>query len=131
MLRLNVIRVGFLMGVSLLLAAIIYFFAANWKGLDRTDKILISVGIMILFYGVSFIFSKVKIMLGHHSFLAAIFLVGGCIAFGVSVALLNQIYNSHADSYELFLIWSIPAVLFAFITHFNPFYLLSYVLIHL
>jgi uncharacterized membrane-anchored protein/uncharacterized membrane protein len=131
MLRLNVTRVGFLMGVSLLLAAIIYFFAANWGGLGRADKILASAGIMVLFYGASFIFSKMKIMLGHHSFLSAIFLVGGCISFGAAVALLNQIYNSHADTYELFLVWSVPALLFAFITRFSPFYLLSYALVHL
>nr|WP_176707822.1 GDYXXLXY domain-containing protein [Bacillus sp. FJAT-26390] len=131
MLRLNVTRVGFLMGVSLLLAAIIYFFAANWGGLARADKILASAGIMVLFYGVSYIFSKMKLMLGHHSFLSAIFLVGGCISFGAAVALLNQIYNSHADNYELFLVWSIPALLFSLITRFNPFYLLAYALVHL
>ncbi len=131
MLRLNVTRVGFLMGVSLLLASIIYFFAANWGGLGRADKILASAGIMVLFYGAAFIFSKMKFMLGHHSFLSAIFLVGGCISFGAAVALLNQIYNSHADTYELFLVWSIPALLLAFITRFNPFYLLAYALVHL
>ncbi|WP_200930715.1 GDYXXLXY domain-containing protein [Bacillus sp. FJAT-28004] len=131
MLRLNVTRVGFLMGVSLLLASIIYFFAANWGGLVRADKILASAGIMVLFYGAAFIFSKMKIMLGHHYFLSATFLVGGCIAFGVAVALLNQIYNSHADTYELFLIWSIPALLLSFITRFNPFYILAYILVHL
>lgn len=131
MLRLNVTRVGFLMGVSLLLASIIYFFAANWGGLGRADKILASAGIMVLFYGAAFIFSKAKIMLGHHSFLSAIFLVGGCISFGAAVALLNQIYNSHADTYELFLVWSIPSLLLSFITRFNPFYLLTYALVHL
>ncbi|RCW43107.1 GDYXXLXY domain-containing protein [Paenibacillus prosopidis] len=131
MLRLNVTRVGFLMGVSLLLAAIIYFFAANWNGLGRADKILASAGIVVLFYGVSYAFSKMKIMLGHHSFLSAIFLVGGCISFGAAVALLNQTYNSHADNYELFLVWSIPALLLAWITRYNPFYLLAYALVHL
>jgi uncharacterized membrane-anchored protein/uncharacterized membrane protein len=119
------------MGVSLLLAAIIYFFAANWSGLERADKILASAGIVVLFYGVSYVFSKMKIMLGHHSFLSAIFLVGGCISFGAAVALLNQIYNSHADNYELFLVWSIPALLLAFLTRYNPFYLLAYTLVHL
>lgn len=131
MLRLNVARVGFLMGVSLLLASIIYFFAANWGGLVRADKILASAGIMVLFYGAAFVFSKMKIMLGHHYFLSVTFLVGGCVAFGVAVALLNQIYNSHADTYELFLVWSIPALLLAFITRFNPFYILAYILVHL
>lgn len=131
MLRLNVTRVGFLMGVSLLIASIIYFFAANWGGLGRADKILASAGILVLFYGTALVFSKIKIMLGHHSFLSAIFLVGGCISFGAAVALLNQIYNAHVDTYELFLVWSIPALLFALITRFNPFYLLAYVLVHL
>ncbi|MCA0756259.1 GDYXXLXY domain-containing protein [Paenibacillus sp. N4] len=131
MVRLNVTRVGFLMGVSLLLAAIIYFFAANWGGLARADKILVSAGIIVLFYGVSFLFSKMKLMLGHHSFLSAVFLVAGCISFGAAVALLNQIYNSHADTYELFLVWSVPALLFSFITRYNPFYILTYVLVHL
>jgi len=131
MLRLNVARVGFLMGVSLLLASIIYFFAANWGGLVRADKILASAGIMVLFYGAAFVFSKMKMMLGHHYFLSVTFLVGGCIAFGVAVALLNQIYNSHADTYELFLVWSMPALLLAFITRFNPFYILAYTLVHL
>ncbi|WP_179090160.1 GDYXXLXY domain-containing protein [Paenibacillus sp. FSL H8-0548] len=131
MLRLNVTRVSFLMGVSLLLAAIIYFFAANWGGLGRADKILASAGIMVLFYGSSFLFAKMKIMLGHHSFLSSIFLVGGCISFGAAVALLNQIYNSHADTYELFLVWTIPAFLFSLITRFSPFYLLTYALAHL
>ncbi|WP_424767660.1 GDYXXLXY domain-containing protein [Paenibacillus sp. sgz302251] len=119
------------MGVSLLLAAIIYFFAANWSGLGRADKILTSAGIIVLFYGASYILSKAKIMLGHHSFLSSVLLVGGCISFGAAVALLNQIYNSHADSYELFLIWSIPALLFAVITRYNPFYILAYTLVHL
>ncbi|NIK79137.1 putative membrane-anchored protein/putative membrane protein [Paenibacillus castaneae] len=131
MLRLNVTRVGFLMGISLLLASVIYFFAANWTGLGRADKILASAGIMVLFYGVSFIFSKMKIMLGHHSFLSAIFLVGGCISFGASVALLNQIYNAQADTYTLFLVWSIPALLMSMITRYNPFYILTYILVHL
>ncbi|WP_171056282.1 GDYXXLXY domain-containing protein [Paenibacillus sinopodophylli] len=130
MLRLNLTRVGFLMGVSLLLAAIIYFFAANWSGLDRADKILASAGIMVLFYGASAFFAKLKIMLGHHSFLSAILLVGGCVSFGAAVALLNQVYNSHADTYELFFVWSVPALLLSFITRFNPFYVLSYILVH-
>ncbi|MVP00613.1 GDYXXLXY domain-containing protein [Paenibacillus lutrae] len=131
MLQLNVIRTGFLLGISLVLSAIIYFFAANWGGLDRIEKVLLSAGLVLLFYGLCFIWSRFRGMLGHHTFLSNLFLAGGCIAFGISVALLGQIYNSHADSYGLFLIWSVPALLFAWITRYSPFYLLSYVLIHL
>lgn len=131
MLRLNVIRIGFLMGVSLLLGAIIYFFASNWGGMDRTEKIITSGGLVFLFYGVSYIFSKFKLLLGHHQFLSNLFLVAGCLSFGAAVALLYQIYNAHADSFELFAVWSIPALLLAWITRYNPFYLLAFALIHL
>lgn len=131
MLQLGAVRTGFLLGISLILSSIIYFFAANWGGLDRLEKSILSAGLVILFYGASFAMTKLKGMLGHHAFLSAAFLVGGCISFGATVALLGQIYNSHADSYSLFLIWSIPALLLAWITRYNPFYLLTYILIHL
>ncbi|MBE3646142.1 hypothetical protein CPY53_12640 [Paenibacillus polymyxa] len=131
MLRFNAIRTGYLLGISLILAAIIYFFASNWGGLDRTAKIVLAVALIVLFYGLSFVFARVRAVPGQQAFLSNIFLLAGCVAFGVSVALLGQIYNSHADSYGLFLIWSVPALLLSWITRYNPFYMLSYVLIHL
>ncbi|MGG1619533.1 GDYXXLXY domain-containing protein [Paenibacillus sp. NRS-1782] len=131
MLRFNAIRMGYLLGISLVLAAIIYFFASNWGGLDRTAKIVLAAALIVLFYGLSFVFARVRAVPSQQAFLSNIFLVAGCIAFGVSVALLGQIYNSHADSYGLFLIWSVPALLLSCITRYNPFYMLSYVLIHL
>ncbi len=131
MVRLNVTRVGFLMGVSLLLAAIVYFFAANWDGLGRADKILLSAGLIVLFYGASFLFAKLKGMPQHFSFLSSLLLVAGCISFGASAALVNQVYHSHADTFEIFLVWSIPALLLALLTRYSPFYVLAYALVHL
>ena len=127
----NVIRTGFLLGISLILAAIVYFFAANWAGMERMEKVALSGGLVALFYAVAFALTTLRFMQGTHSFLSRLFLVGGCIAFGVSVALLGQIYNSHADSFGLFLVWSIPALLFAIITRYTPFYMLSFILVHL
>jgi uncharacterized membrane-anchored protein/uncharacterized membrane protein len=131
MLQPKLIRTGFLLGISLILAAIIYFFAANWAGMERTEKVLLSTGLVALFYGVAFLLTKFRFMHGTHTFLSRLFLVGGCMTFGVGVALLGQIYNSHADSFGLFLVWSIPAILFAVITRYTPFYLLSFILVHL
>lgn len=131
MLQPNLIRTGFLLGISLLLASIIYFFAANWAGMERMEKVSLSVGLVALFYAIAFMLTKLRFLKGTHTFLARLFLVGGCITFGVGVALLGQIYNSHADSFGLFLIWSIPALLFAIITRYTAFYILSFVLIHI
>lgn len=107
------------------------FFASNWGGLDRTSKIVLAAALIVLFYGLSFVFARIRAVPGQQAFLSNMFLVAGCIAFGVSVALLGQIYNSHADSYGLFFIWSVPALLLSWITRYNPFYMLSYVLIQL
>ena len=131
MLRINGIRTGLILGISLVLAAMIYFFAANWGGLDRVEKIIVSAGLVLLFYVISFVLIRLKTMPAVHDFLSDIFLLAGCIAFGIAIALLNQIYNSHVDSYTIFMIWAIPALLLSWITRYNPFYVLSYTLVHL
>ena len=122
------IELGYVFGLSLIIAAIVYFFASNWPGFDKWTKIALSVGLLVLFYVVSFL---VKYMLKQHPFLRPLFLFSGCLSFGVCVALLGQIYNSHADSYMLFVIWAIPALLFSFLSRFQPFYVLSFIVIHL
>lgn len=124
----NIVRVGYLLGISLLLSALLYFFASNWPALDRWSKIGISVFVMVLFYLASFL---VALFFKRHPFISNWLLVAGCLSFGVSVALLGQIYNSHADSYMLFAVWFLPSILFAFLTRYQPFYVLSYVLAHL
>lgn len=122
------IQLGYIAGLSLILASIIYFFAANWAGFDKREKIGLSIGLLLLFYGSSFILAKI---FQRRPFVSELFLFAGCIMFGVGVALLGQIYNSHADSFMLFVVWAIPALLFSFITNYQPFYILTYGLIHL
>ncbi|MGC5327841.1 GDYXXLXY domain-containing protein [Brevibacillus sp. SYSU BS000544] len=121
------IQTGYVMGVAALLSSIIYFFAANWGGLDRFGKIGLSVGLLVMFYLASFVLG----WFSRRNFLTNILLLSGCIAYGVSTALLGQIYNSHADSYLLFLIWLIPALLLSVITRFQTFYVLSFLLTQL
>lgn len=121
------IQTGYVMGVAALLSSIIYFFAANWGGLDRFGKIGLSVGLLAMFYLASFLLG----WFSRRNYLTNILLLSGCVAYGVSTALLGQIYNSHADSFLLFLIWLVPSVLFSWITRFQSFYVLSFLLIQL
>ena len=121
-------KTSYLIGIIFWLSAIIYFFAANWGGLDRYEKIILIVILMILFYGLSFVFSKWK---QHQQDVGAWIFWGGSIAFGVAVALLGQVYNSHADSYTLFLIWLIPSALLAVFTRYPIFFIQSYILLNL
>lgn len=119
---------GYFLAISLLLSALFYFFASNWPALDRWGKIGVSAVVLALFYLFSYVGSYV---LKRHSFISNWLLVAGGLAFGLSVALLGQIYNSHADSYMLFVVWLIPNLLFAIVTRYQPFYVISYVLAHL
>ncbi|EDL65788.1 GDYXXLXY domain-containing protein [Bacillus sp. SG-1] len=122
------VNLGYLFGISLILASVFYFFASNWQGVDRLTKVSMSAGVLLIFYLFSFILAKV---LTNKLFLSRWVLLCAGISFGISVGLIGQIYNSHADSYLLFAVWLIPILLLSIITKYQPFYLLGYLLFHL
>ncbi|MED1795093.1 GDYXXLXY domain-containing protein [Brevibacillus nitrificans] len=124
----NAVRLGYFLAISLLLSALFYFFASNWPVLSRWEKIGVSTSVLVLFYLFSYV---ATLVLKRHTFLSNWLLVAGGLAFGISAALLGQIYNSHADSYMLFVVWLIPNLLFAIVSRYQPFYVISYVLAHL
>ncbi|MCA0991937.1 GDYXXLXY domain-containing protein [Guptibacillus hwajinpoensis] len=119
------IHTGYLLGLSLLISSVIYFFASNWQGIGRIEKIMLAIGLMLLFFVVATLLSRFQ-----HSqrFLERWLWLIGTIAFGVSIALIGQTYNSHADSYVLYLIWMVPAVIFGILTGYKAFYVLSFLL---
>ncbi|MGD8189297.1 GDYXXLXY domain-containing protein [Brevibacillus ginsengisoli] len=125
--RAKLIRTGYLLGVSSLLAAIIYFFAANWGGFSHWEKLATSTGFLLLMYGLSILFA----FRSRRNYLTHLLLVGGSITFGVCTALVGQIYNSHADSYLLFLVWLVPVLLLAFVTRKQAFYVMGLFLLEL
>ncbi|MBO1001362.1 GDYXXLXY domain-containing protein [Pseudogracilibacillus auburnensis] len=124
----KMIQTGYLLGVSLILASILYFFAANWQGFERLTKIMLSIGLVLLFYGLHFLVRKIG---NQQYFLSDWMLVAASVVFGLSVALIGQIYNSHADSYWLFLVWFVPVFILSLITKYVPFYVFSFILAHL
>ncbi|MBB3112536.1 putative membrane-anchored protein/putative membrane protein [Paenibacillus phyllosphaerae] len=121
------IRTAYTLGAAMVAAAIIYFFASGWEALGRTAQITLSVLLTALFYGAAYALSASP----RTAWLSKVAAVTGCIAFGASVALVGRIYNSHADSYGLFLLWSVPALGFAIVTRYWPFKLLAFILLHI
>jgi uncharacterized membrane-anchored protein len=121
------IQLGYVLGVSSLLTAIVYFFATNWEKLNRWEKFIPVFLLIMGFYGLSVWLSRQT----GRQFLSKLSLFASCISFGVGVGLIGQTYNSHADSYSLFAVWFIPALLFAILTKWQPFYVLTYILGHL
>lgn len=121
------VQIGYLLGLSLLLTSIVYFFAANWSYFDRLTKVCLSVALLLFFYSLHFLFRKYSNKL---QFLSNWLFVATGIVFGVVVAIIGQVYNSHADNYQLFLVWLIPILLCAILTKYRPFYVLTFVLAH-
>ncbi|WP_102349783.1 GDYXXLXY domain-containing protein [Bacillus sp. Marseille-P3661] len=126
--QIKAVQLGYVLGLSLIIAAIIYFFASNWPGLAQGYKVTLSISLMIFFYGMSFLITRI---FKKQPFLSSLFLFLGCLSFGIGIALIGQIYNSHADSFMMFIIWAIPSVILAIITKYQPFYVLSFILFHL
>ncbi|HLS59717.1 MAG TPA: GDYXXLXY domain-containing protein [Virgibacillus sp.] len=126
--KLRTIQTSYLLGISLILTGIFYFFAANWGYFDRIAKVSLSISLLILFYLIHFLLKR---LINYRPFLSNWSLFAASIVFGVAVALIGQIYNSHADSYQLFLVWLIPVLALAFITRYIPFYVLAFILANL
>ncbi|MEH7381583.1 GDYXXLXY domain-containing protein [Bacillus sp. JJ1533] len=124
----KLIPFGYFASIVLILSGVLYFFAANWPAFTRFEKVTLAVAAMLLFYLLSVLSTKI---LSHQLFLGKWLLVAGAISFGLCVALIGQIYNSHADSYVLFLVWLIPVLLLAISTRYAPMSILSFVLFHL
>lgn len=124
----RIVYILYIIGTVLLISGVVYFVAANWKGLHKFVKIALILLCMCLFYGGGFVYRKV---LGKTDLLYRVFFFAGTLFFGVGVALLGQIYNSNANSYVLFLIWLLPAFSLALVCDFEPYFVLSAVLLNL
>ncbi len=122
------IQTGYSLGLSLLLTSIFYFFAANWQYFDRLTRVVLSIALLLFFYVLHVIFQNYSTRL---AFLGNWLLLAAGIVFGIAVAIIGQVYNSHADNYQLFLVWLIPVLLLAIITKYVPFYVLTFILVHL
>ncbi|AGT31747.1 hypothetical protein M493_07310 [Geobacillus genomosp. 3] len=121
----RIVKTGYALALLCIIAGIVYFFAANWPEMGREAKVGISIGMMAGFYIASAALS------GRHRFLGRWLFFGGAVSFGVALALLGQIYNSHADSYWLFLIWLVPTALLARLTNDQALFVLALLLLQL
>lgn len=124
----RMIQVAYILGISLLIAGVIYFFTANWPVFDRATKLALSLGLMLGFYLLSFILGRI---LPDHGYLSRLLLLAGAIAFGISIILIGQIYNSHTSVYILFLVWGTIATLLALLSKEESIYTLAFVLFNL
>ena len=102
--QLLIVKLSLIGGISLVIAAVIYFIAANWKGMDYGYKLSLVGVATLLAYAVGLLLLQRGPVISHLSCIV------GCWFFGAQIGLIGQIYNSHADAWQLFAIWMIPAI---------------------
>jgi uncharacterized membrane protein len=113
-----------LLGTTLLLAGVIFFFAYNWADLSRFVKFgllqaaILSMAILASWRGLNR-------LSGQAALLAAAVLVGALLA------VYGQIYQTGADAFSLFLTWAILIIPWVLLSFFAPLWLLLLLLFNL
>lgn len=114
-------------GVSLVIAGLIYFIATNWQGLHRGYKVAaLMVGMVSAYGGGSYYLLRERVDRG----IGMLLIIAGNWLFGISLALVGQIYNSHADSWQLFAVWSLPCIALSWLLRSSYFSIKSLLLLN-
>lgn len=93
-------RMLLLLGSTLVLAGVIFFFAYNWAEMGRFFKFgLIEAGIIVCIAGAH--------LRGRARLSGKVFLLSGSVLVGVLLAVYGQTYQTGADAFELFVGWAV------------------------
>jgi len=112
-----------LLGTTLLLAGILFFFAYNWADLSRFIKFaVLEFGILSMAVFASWQFRNLS---GQAALLAAAMLLG------VLLAVYGQTYQTGADAFGLFIAWALLILPWVLVSQFAPLWLLLLVLLNL
>ncbi len=112
------------LGAAFSLAGIIFFFAYNWHSLNKFVKLgivetLVTAAVVILLMAKNIDNNLRKILLTVASVLTGtIFMVYG------------QVYQTGADAYDLFLIWTLCITIWVVISDYEPLWLIYLILIN-
>ena len=88
------------MGAAALAAAMVFFVAANWEALGRFGKFALVEGAIVLALATC-IWHGLDTLAGRASLVAAALLTGALLA------LVGQVYQTGADTFELFAVWAV------------------------
>ncbi len=118
-----IIRFSMTIGTAFFLIGVIFFFAYNWASLTDFQKFAtVEVGMFVSLLG--------YLLLPRYHIASKLFLMSLSILIGVFLAVFGQIYQTGADTYELFFMWSVLITGFVFISCFQGLWFLWSLLIH-
>lgn len=110
-------RLLLILGLTLSLSGIIYFFAYNWTKISPSTK-LYSIQASIFLCLISSYFYGLQKLSGK------ILLLSASVLVGVFLAVFGQIYQTGADNYNLFMVWSLLIFPLVILSNFIPLWLL-------
>ncbi|MBI4777849.1 DUF2157 domain-containing protein [Candidatus Desantisbacteria bacterium] len=113
----------FIFGNTLVLAGIIFFFAYNWSKMGRFFKFgLIESGIIVCIIG--------SYLQGRTQLTGKVLLLCASVMVGVLLAVYGQIYQTGADTFELFIGWAILIFGWVVISEFDALWLLWLIILN-
>jgi uncharacterized membrane protein len=107
--REHALRILLIVGLALIVAGVIFFFAYNWQALHRLAKL----GLVELSFVACLLLAHVR---WRHAYVADGLRVSAGALVGVLLAVFGQQYQTGADAYELFVAWGaliLPLVILA------------------
>ena len=110
------------MGVALLLCGIVFFFAWNWEGMPRWQRLgLAGLGGLLP--------ALASRLLGPDALVGKMCLMAASFMIGVFLAVFGQEYQTGADTYGLFVGWALLALPWALCAVFEPLWILWLVIL--
>ncbi|NDV14651.1 DUF2157 domain-containing protein [Muricauda sp. TY007] len=112
------------MGLSFCIAGIIFFFAFNWSQMHKFFKLgLVEALIVLVFLSIYFFRAK--------PFIKKSLLTVASVLVGVLYAVFGQVYQTGANAYDLFLVWTLFITVWAVISNFSLLWLVYIALINI
>ena len=103
-------------GVGLMIAGVIFFFAYNWDEISRFTKMGIVAGLILVTFAVA-VFAPMRPLLRNVTMFAL------CILVGVFWAIFGQAYQTEADAPAFFLMWALCIAVWVYVADFYPLWL--------
>lgn len=111
-------------GMSLILSGIIYFFAFNWTKLTTLIKFSAIEATIILCLTLAYLYTL-------NSLFGKVFLTAASVLIGVFLAVFGQIYQTGADVYQLFAVWTVLISIWVFIANFAALWMIWIVILQI
>lgn len=111
------------LGIGFFVCGMVFFFAYNWDALHKFVKIGLAES-LILLTSLSIFLPKVN------ATLKKIILTGASVIVGVLFAVYGQIYQTGANAFDFFLVWTVFITLWVIINDYTPLWLIYLLLIN-